>query len=124
MNRKNVLFLIVILLLIINISCTKNNNQKTNNIVIVYNPESDFISEPINGGKEVKITEYIGEKWEVNIPLYIQGLPVTHIGDTSYKNKNIINVILPNSVTIIGRNAFEGNQLTNIIFPDSVTDIM
>jgi len=101
-----------------------------------FDPESDFKAEPIEGGKSVCITEYIGSKWEVNIPPQIQGLPVTnlegywekktsvetYIGG-AFWNKNLIKVTIPNTVIFIGECEFDRNQLTNVIIPDSVKTV-
>ena len=86
-----------------------------------YDPESDFKAKPIDGGKGVEITEYVGSKWEVRIPPKIQGLPVTHI--RGFSRKSLISVTIPNSVTTIGDSAFSVNQLTKVIIPNSVTHI-
>ena len=86
-------------------------------------PEKDFTFEPLDGGKSVMITGYVGTKWEVRIPLKIRKLPVTHIGEGSFSGKNLTSVTIPNGVTTIGNGAFSGNQLTSIIIPDSVTTI-
>jgi hypothetical protein len=86
------------------------------------NPERDFKARPVNG-KEVEITEYLGDKWEVIIPSHIQGLPVTCIGAGAFKGKNLIGVTIPDSVTEIGTYAFADNKLTSVIIPNSVTKI-
>jgi hypothetical protein len=88
-----------------------------------YDPESDFKAKPVDGGKGVEITEYVGSKWEVRIPPKIQGLPVTHIGNNAFRGKNLVSVTLPNGVTHIGSGAFFNNQLTSITIPESVTSI-
>jgi hypothetical protein len=88
-----------------------------------YDPESDFKAEPIDGGKGVRIVEYIGSKFEISIPSKIQKLPVTHIGSQAFQNKNLIKVVIPNSVTFIENSAFANNQLTNISIPNSVVNI-
>jgi hypothetical protein len=87
------------------------------------NPESDFEARPIDGGKSVEITDYIGDKWEVGIPSKIRDLPVTHIRARSFQEKNLTKVTIPNSVTIIGAMAFESNQLASITIPNSITTI-
>jgi ABC-type amino acid transport substrate-binding protein len=86
-----------------------------------YNAEEEFKVEPIDGGKSVRITEYVGDKWEINIPPKIRNLPVTHIG--GFSEKNLISVTIPNSVTTIEYKAFANNQLSNITIPDSVISI-
>jgi hypothetical protein len=87
------------------------------------NPESDFEAEPMDGGKSVRITKYVGDKWEVGIPSKIRKLPVTHIGERAFQEKNLTSVIIPNSVTDIGYWAFANNQLTRITIPSSVTHL-
>jgi hypothetical protein len=62
-----------------------------------YNAESDFTAKPVDGGKGVEITEYVGEKFEVRIPPRIQNLPVTSIGDRAFSGKNIIRVTYTSS---------------------------
>ena len=86
-------------------------------------PESDFNVEPLDGGKSVVITGYAGTKWDVRIPPRIRNLPVTHIGDRAFHEKNLISITIPNGVTTIGNQAFYGNQLTSITIPNSVTSI-
>ena len=85
--------------------------------------ESDFIAEPIDGGKAVRIIEYIGSKWEVLIPSQIQNLPVTVIEENAFRNKNITKITIPSSVTYVGYMAFAKNQLTSVNIPKGVTNI-
>jgi hypothetical protein len=90
-----------------------------------YDPESDFEAKPMDGGKSVQITGYIGDKWTVSIPPRIRGLPVTHIGIRVFQdNKNITSVTIPNSVTKIEEKVFSGcESLASVTIPDSVTNI-
>ena len=86
-----------------------------------YNPESEFRAEPINGGRGVMITEYIGIARNVNIPPRIQNIPVTEIGFRAFRNKLLISVTIPNSVHTIQGSAFENcTSLTSITIPNSV----
>jgi hypothetical protein len=85
-----------------------------------YDPEKDFTVEPFDGGKSVVITGYVGTNWEVRIPSKIRKLPVTHIGENAFSEKNLTSVTIPNSVTNIGNHAFMNNQLTTITIPKSV----
>jgi hypothetical protein len=71
-----------------------------------YNDEKDFTAIPIDGGKGVSIKEYVGEKWIVNIPPKIQGLPVTHIEDDTFWGKSVVSITIPNSVTSITEGSF------------------
>ncbi|MCL2233101.1 MAG: leucine-rich repeat domain-containing protein [Treponema sp.] len=86
-------------------------------------PEAHFRVEPIDGGRSIQITGYVGNNRTVRIPPTIRGLPVSHIGDRAFQQKNLIYVTIPNSVIHIGNFAFEKNQLTSIVIPNGVTDI-
>ena len=88
-----------------------------------YCPESDFRAEPIDGGRAVRITGYLGTNWHVRIPPTIRGLPVTHIGSWAFYRTNLISVTIPNSVTHIEDTAFWRNQLTSVTIPNSTTNI-
>ena len=109
--NKTILVIMVLLLLV---SCKQR---------VKYNPESDFSSEPIDGGRAVRITRYTGSEWTANIPPRIQNLPVTEIGNSAFEHRNLISVTIPNSVTTIGHRAFANNQLTQLTIPNSVTTI-
>jgi hypothetical protein len=89
-----------------------------------YDAETDFEAKPIDGGKGVEITKYVGDKFEVRIPPKIQKLPVIRIGNFAFDEKSFISVIIPNSVTSIGDGAFsECTSLTSITIPNNVTSI-
>jgi len=88
-----------------------------------YDNENDFKVSPLNGGKQTEITGYAGTKKIIVIPPSIQGKPVTRIGDDAFKRREIIGVIIPNSVNAIGAGAFSYNPLTSITIPESVTEI-
>jgi hypothetical protein len=111
-NRKTVLAFVLIAVLAVT-ACGQQ-----------YDPESDFRVEPVGGGKSVRITKYLGDKWTVRIPPLIQKLPVTDIGRVFSGNKNLTSVTIPNSVTSIVNDAFNGcTNLASITIPDSVTSI-
>ena len=105
---KKMGFWFTVLVMVTVSACTKND------------PESNFTAEPLDGGKSVAITGYVGEKWEVRIPSTIQKLPVTHIGSGAFSGKKLTSVTLPNGIIEIGERAFADNQLTNITIPSSV----
>jgi len=90
-----------------------------------YDKESNFVVKVIDGGKGVEITDYVGNKFEVNIPPQIKNLPVTSIGKQAFANeKNIISITMPNSVTNIGLMAFTScTSLNSITIPANVTNI-
>ena len=95
-------------------------------------PESDFRVEPVDGGRSIRIVEYLGSSSRVRIPPQIQNLPVIHIGEDAFarccclRNEDrtpLTSVTIPDSVTYIGAAAFVDNQLTTVTIPDSVTHI-
>jgi hypothetical protein len=100
-----------------------------------YDPESDFAISILDGGKSAVITKYVGSKWNVRIPMRIQGVPVTSIGFYAFfECTKLTSVTIPNSVTSIGirgadyfsdgGGAFYGcTSLASITIPDSVTSI-
>ena len=73
--------------------------------VIVDENESDYV---LNQNGEV--TGYLGTDWKVlNIPAEIGDQTVTGIADGAFENqRDIQQVILPETVTVIGSNAFYG----------------
>ena len=48
---------------------------------------------------------------------------VTSIGNSAFSNNKLTTVTIPNSVISIGENAFWGNQLTSVTIPNSVKNI-
>ena len=82
-----------------------------------YNSESDFNVTPLDGGRSVEITKYVGNGQTVNIPPQIAGMSVTRIGNSAFKGNRIINVTIPNSVNSIGIEAFSTcSSLTSVAF--------
>ena len=59
----------------------------------------------------------------VIIPGSINDKKVVAIGGFAFDSKQLISVVIPNSVTDIEYNAFNNNQLTNVTIPDNVTSI-
>ena len=53
------------------------------------------------------IISYTGTRKSISIPSSVYGTAVTGIGDNVFKDKDMTEVILPNSVTKIGNSAFE-----------------
>ena len=88
-----------------------------------YDDESLFRIDLIEGGKAVRITEYVGNSQTVRIPPRIQKLPVKEIGRSAFEDEQIVLVTIPRTVTNIGENAFAQNRLVNIDLPKNVTNI-
>jgi len=59
----------------------------------------------------------------MTIPSHIQGLPVTAIRYSAFRDSGLTSVVFPDTLTHIGNLAFQNNRLTAIIIPDSVTHI-
>ena len=85
--------------------------------------EAQFSYVTNNGS--IVITGYSGPGGAVTIPPSIDGLPVTGIGNSVFKqNFSLTSVSIPNTVTSIGNNAFDSCiLLKQITIPDSVTNI-
>jgi len=124
-NKEKALSFTLLTVLAVTVCAPKARAQQ-------YNPESDFNTELINNGREIKITEYIGFSYDLNnrmvrIPPRIQRLPVTCIGKWAFNNSNsdtLEGIVLPDSVTIIENGAFSGcTNLSWINIPDGVTTI-
>ena len=88
----------------------------------------------ISSGFVTKIIDYDATcGTDVVIPSTINGYPVTIIGNNggttvddlvgSFEKKNLLSLVLSDSVTTIESNAFKDNQLTSIVIPNSVVSI-
>jgi len=82
-----------------------------------YCPESDFVVELVEGGRSVRIVEYVGDNQVVRIPSRINRRPVTHIGGSAFDFNQLTSVTIPNSVTHIGERAFAETSLPALSFP-------
>ena len=70
------------------------------------------------------ITGYRGNSRRVVIPETISGARVTEIGKNAFERKNLVSLVIPNTVTSIGDAAFAGNNnLGSLVIPNSVTSI-
>ncbi|MGN1119494.1 MAG: leucine-rich repeat domain-containing protein [Oscillospiraceae bacterium] len=71
---------------------------------------------------DIEITGFIGGDDDVVIPAFIEGKPVTKIGDKAFLHSSIKSVVFPNTLRRIGEYAFQHcHNLREIILPDSVT---
>ena len=81
-----------------------------------------------NGDGTAVITSYLcgsgTENEELNpiIPLFIDGLVVTELGQSSFSNKGLTSVVIP-PVTSIGTVAFQNNSLTSVKMSTGVETI-
>lgn len=82
----------------------------------------DFTFATNNG--TITITGYTGPGGAVNIPDSINGLPVTAIGDSAFKQHlNVTGLTIPSSVMSIGNWALSSTSITNLVIPNSVTNL-
>jgi hypothetical protein len=86
-----------------------------------YNAESDFKAKPVEGGKGVEITEYVGEKFQVRIPPRIQNLSVISIGSGAFMRKDIISVTIPNGADIDSWAFYGCPSLTSVTFQVTIS---
>ena len=88
-------------------------------------PEDIDFEYTIDENSHVTITAYIGSASEVVIPVTIEGMPVTTIGESAFSDNNsITSVIIQNGVSSIEDKAFEScGSLESITLPDSLTNI-
>lgn len=85
--------------------------------------DTDYIVNFVNS--QAIIIRYLGSATEVEIPSEIDGCPVIAIGDGAfYRNPNITQVIIPDSVIRIDELAFAHcEKLTEVVLPDSLVSI-
>jgi hypothetical protein len=80
------------------------------------NKSSDFEFDPEGG----IITGFNGSGSEVIIPDRIDGIPVTAISNSVFKDKNLTSVSIPDNIKNIGPQAFAGNKLEKVVIGNDV----
>jgi len=80
------------------------------------NKSGDFEFNPEGG----VITGFNGSGSEVVIPDRIDGVPVTYINNSVFKDKNLTSVSIPDNVKGIGPQAFAGNKLEKVVIGSEV----
>ncbi len=73
--------------------------------------------------EEVTIVAYVGTSNFVEIPEYVEGYPVTKIGEEAFELSLVIDVKLPQTLEIIDDWAFHGTPLRQVKIPDNVVKI-
>ena len=84
--------------------------------------ENDFEVKQ-NADNTLAITKYNGAATDVVIPSALHGLKVTIIGDDAFCDKNLTNVVIPNTVTHIGGYAFANNNIKELVLPARLKEI-
>ena len=75
-------------------------------------------------GTYAEVIAYEGTATKIRIADTYNGVPVKTIRAYAFWDKNIVSVIIPNSVTSIGADAFHGcYSLTSVVIPNSVTSL-
>lgn len=79
----------------------------------------------VDNGSEVMIRSYNGSKTNVVIPSEINGLPVTRIAESAFRENSVIaSVVIPDSVTEIGEYAFYScESLVKVVLSENVKEI-
>ncbi len=96
----------------------KLNYEQNAGSSIVTTPEESFEMDEAG-----TVTTYTGTDTDVVIPSTIHGVPVTKIGDSSFRGKGLTSVVIPDSVTEIDSSAFASNNLTSVELPKNLTTI-
>ena len=72
-------------------------------------------------GESIIIDSYIGEDTNVVVPAKIDGVVVNSIGPNAFANKDVVSVLLPDTITAINISAFSNcTKLKDINLPDSL----
>jgi hypothetical protein len=92
---------------------------------ITYTANFARFTYTVDYDNRITITGYTGPGGALTIPIAIDGLTISGIGNNAFRNcTNRTSVTIPNSVTSIGESAFRGClSLTNIAIPDGVISI-
>jgi hypothetical protein len=95
------------------------------NVFLFAQDTSSFVTRIETQGmkKSLVITGYTGQEKRVNIPPYINGIPVRKIAPSAFKFKGLYGVIIPDGIDFIGEYAFYGNNMKSVYIPASVTVI-
>ena len=86
-------------------------------VTVIGNSQTRVIKQLSNKNNDYKLNNLNNYQKNVNIK------PTAFRALGSFQEKNLISVVIPNSVTIIDENAFRNNQLTSVVIPNSVTTI-
>jgi hypothetical protein len=95
---------------------TTNKNNATSNPI-----EDDALFEYIKENGGITITKYIGKQTSVQIPNYIEQLPVLKIGESAFADSKIKSITLPSSCQEIDWFAFNSCfALTTVYIPNNI----
>ena len=69
------------------------------------------------------ITNYTGNKFSISVPEVYNGITVRGVGEAAFKNAELQEVILPDTVTFIDREAFSENEIIKTVYAKNTTII-
>ena len=85
------------------------------------NPATDFEYDLNEASDGVIIKKYTGTSTEVVIPAEIEDFPVVEVGSYAFSDKNVVSVVLPDSVGTVGEKCFSHcESLQKIILPKNL----
>lgn len=104
-------------------TCSRCYDTKKEDKVVSPCLECDYVVKTVLDNH--RLVAYVGEENEVVIPSTYQGIPVTIIGNSCFRdNENIIHVEISEGITTIESLAFMGcTSLDSVYIPESVTEI-
>lgn len=69
------------------------------------------------------ITDYIGDNFSISVPEIYNGITVRGVGEAAFKNAELQEVILPDTVTFIEKEAFAENKSIKTVYAINATKI-
>lgn len=98
------------------------NNSYSNDLLVNESFE-DFLY--ASNHNEIRINYYRGLASKLIIPSEINGIPVTALHESAFKEcETITSIILPDTITIIPERAFyDCSNLSSVVLPSSITKI-
>lgn len=86
--------------------------------------ETDIFEFSTRENNTVVIDRYIGPAADkIEVPDSLNGLPVVYIGNNSFENVSVKEVIIPEGVKAILSGAFKNSSISSITIPDSLVEI-
>ena len=82
-----------------------------------YERENDFWVQPLHMENSGAITAYLGFSETIRIPPIIRGMTITEIWESSFENRELSEIEIPDSVERINYRAFAWNQIISLSLP-------
>ncbi|MEE0858937.1 MAG: leucine-rich repeat domain-containing protein [Acutalibacteraceae bacterium] len=120
MNTKRVTAVALVFAMLISIF------SLTTTVSATETTSSDEYSYQILDNGTIKISDYTGDATNLTIPSEIDGITVTVIGESAFRNcDSLVSVTIPDSVTEVGSYAFSNNEnLTSVTLGNSLSKIL